>query len=107
MKNDTEKRITYNLVNKYLNPLGYELVKGEGYMYFWILEDSDSPLPYCSSIASMHISRFTLVEMLEHLIYKLEETRLNTYSETKTEQTTNKINEVQNVINILKNQKDS
>jgi len=73
------KRVTLNRVNEAIKSLGYELVRGDGYFYFWPLKKSNVDLLWCDSVATMHLSGWTVEEWKKELEEKIEETRLRRF----------------------------
>ena len=66
-------RITINNVNKAIADLGYELIKGEGYFYFWAL-NIETPELYESGVYTMHLTSHSIDDWRSTLIDKIAET---------------------------------
>ena len=66
-------RVTINNINKAIEDLGYELVKGEGYFYFWSIE-IDTPELYESGVYTMQLTALSVDDWRRTLIDKIAET---------------------------------
>jgi hypothetical protein len=66
-------RITMNNINREAAELGYELVRGEGYFYFWPLDD-DHELLWDSSIYTCHLTSYPVEDWIGILKDKIKET---------------------------------
>ena len=80
----TSKRLTVKKVNAVLNQFGYEIVANRQvknpYYYFWTVKD-DSPLLYYSSIdSSYRLNDFTITELVNLLLEKIQDTARESYS---------------------------
>lgn len=66
-------RTTINNINAAIKDLGYELVKGNGYFYFWAIE-ATTPALYDSMVCTMQLTAFTIDDWRSTLVNKIEET---------------------------------
>lgn len=67
-------RVTINNINKAIADLGYELIKGDGYFYFFPLTIETTEL-WESGVYTMHLTSHTVDEWRSTLEDKIEETR--------------------------------
>lgn len=67
-------KLTRPTTNKFLNRVGFEIVQGNGYIYFWGIGHGESyyNLRY-ESIAVNKLSDLTLSELIQELEYKIKE----------------------------------
>lgn len=66
-------RVTINKVNEAIAELGYELVKGNGYFYFYPLDNS-KPCLYDSMVYTTRLNDFPVDSWVLELKWKMAET---------------------------------
>lgn len=70
-------RITMNNINAKAKELGYELVKGNGYFYFWPLPDNDKSILWDCSVYTCHLTSYSVEDWISILNDKIKETKEN------------------------------
>ena len=67
-------RVTLNNINIRIADLGYELIRGDGYYYFFPLS-LDTPELYDSFVPLMRLSRRSVEKWREDLVYRINKER--------------------------------
>lgn len=66
-------RVTINNINAAIEDLGYEIVKGEGYFYFFPLT-LETPELWNSMVCTYHLTALSVDDWRWRLEHKIEET---------------------------------